>query len=52
MLWWRMVRDTLFVDAILAAGLPFDSDSLTLALVVHVCEDCLYPVLLVRFRSS
>jgi hypothetical protein len=49
-LWWRMVRDMLFLDAILAR--LFDSDSLTLALVVHVCADCVYPVLLARFRSS
>ena len=52
MLWWRMVRDTLFLYAIIAEGLSFDSDSLTLALVVHVCADCVYPVLLARFRSS
>ncbi len=47
-----MVRDMLFVDAILAEGLPFDSDSLIRAWVVHVCADCVYPVLLARFRSS
>ena len=41
-----------FLDAIIAEGLSFDSDSLTLALVVHVCADCVYPVLLARFRSS